>query len=258
MKIINIFIVLLFFLGCNSEQTVKSEKAAVQSNKVLFLCTSEEQFNGFDNGTYLSEIAVPIYEFHKNDIEIDVLSPKGGAIPIYHKFDTTEVLRQAINSTYYQNKVANSIALKDVDINAYKAVIVPGGYGQFKDLHNNAAIKSLIVKLYENGGVIGSLGHGTALLSQLKLSNGNFLVNDVTMTCFPNWNELNIMEEANKGELLPFLTEDELKKNGANLKIYDNEAKTNDEVIDMEKRIVTASFASSGKFISKKVLELIK
>ena len=89
------------------------------------------------------------------------------------------------------------------------------------------------------------------------MKDGSYLVDKVTMTCFPNWNEQNIMEESNKGELLPFLMEDELRKNGADLKIYDHEKKINYEIIDEDKKIVTAAFADGGTFVSNKIIELM-
>jgi len=255
MKLLNCLTLILIVLSCNSKVSNLADNE--KKNKVLFICTSESEFNGYKNGTYLEEIAIPIYEFHKKEVEIDILSPKGGAIPIYYKFDTTAILQQAIESNYYLDKVANSKRMEAINIEKYAAIVIPGGYGQFKDLHQHTPIKKMIVTHYENGGIIGTIGHGTALLSQLTLKNGRHLVNGVTMTCFPNWNELNIMEEANKGKLLPFLMEEELRNNGADLKIYDHEKKINYEIIDADKKIVTAAFASGGTFVSNKIMLLM-
>jgi len=256
MKFLYYLSIILTILNCSSKTGTKS--IAETGKKVLIVCTSESEFNNKTNGTYLEEIAIPIFEFNQNKIELDILSPKGGVIPIYYNFDTTDVLRQAIESEYYINKISNSKQLKDIKIENYGAILIPGGYGQFNDLHSNNPIKNLIVEHYENGGIIGTIGHGAALISQLKLNDETYLVKDVKMTCFPNWNELNIMDEADKGKLLPFLMEDELLKNGADLKIYNHEKQTNDQIIDLENRIITAAFADGGKFVSNELIKLLK
>lgn len=252
-----LFIALIIcMVSCRT--SIRPVKELQSQSKVLFICTNESSFNGHVNGTYLEEIAIPIYNFHNQKVDADIVSPLGGAIPVYYKFDTSQVLREAIDSKYYQEKIAATKSPSEIVVSDYSAVVVPGGYGQFIDLHHNDQIKKIIVEIYEQGGFIGSIGHGTALLAQLRLKNGAFLVNEVTMTCFPNWNERNIMEEADRGKKLPFLMEDELRKNGADLKIYDHEKKINYEITDSSRRVVTASFASSGDYVSNQLIRLMQ
>lgn len=255
-------LVLIILSSCNAAQKQSSEESKTKADKakkerVLFICTNVAEYNGTVNGTYLQELAIPMYEFQQKGIEVDIVSPNGGKVPIYHKFDTSAVLKTAMESIYFLDKIKNSLQPKQIKAANYSAIVIPGGYGQFEDLHGNEEIKNIITKLYEAGGILGTIGHGTALLAKLKLKNGEFLVKDVTMTCFPNWNEQNIMTEAKKGKLLPFLMEDELKKNGADLKIYDHEKKINHEVYDLDKKVISAAFADGGSFVAFKIMELM-
>ena len=80
---------------------------------------------------------------------------------------------------------------------------------------------------------------------------------DKTMTSFPTWNEKNIMKQSDYGKLLPYDMEAELLKRGADLKVYNHEKKINYEIADSENRLITASFANSGKFVADEVLKLI-
>jgi len=200
-------------ISCSPHQQVSSSDSEADGNtRVLFICTSIDTVNGKGNGTFLSEIAVPFILFEEENFKIDVVSPQGGEIPIYYKFDTTEVIHRALQSDYYVKKTTTSYKPEKIKPKDYKAVIIPGGYGQFWDVHQHTQINTIIAEVYENDGIIGSLGHGTSSLVHVNLSNGEPLVKNKTLTCFPSWFEKEIMFEANYGELLPFDMEVELKK----------------------------------------------
>jgi putative intracellular protease/amidase len=229
-----------------------------KAGKILFVCTSISNVNEKPNGTFLSEIAILFIIFHEQGYEIDIVSPKGGVIPICFKFDTTEVISRALNSEYYINKISHSLTPEQVNPNDYIAVIIPGGYGQFWDIHTNSKMNILISQIYENKGFIGALGQGTSTLVNLKLKSGEYFVKDKTLTCFPSWFEKEIMTEANFGKLLPFDMELKLKERGANLKPVDKETFSNGQIIDIENRLVTASFADGGLFIATIIHKLIE
>ena len=233
-------------------------RSEAQGEKVLFIASNVSEMNGTPNGTYLMELAVPMQYFVKEGIAVDVLSPKGGPIAVYHKGDTTETLQGILQETYFPSKIAQSLSAAQVLAEDYGAVIIPGGYGQFWDVHLDEQIKALIVAIYESGGVIGSLGHGTSTLVPLRLSSGEYLVTGKTMTCFPYWNEKNIMKESNYGQLLPFDMQEALTEQGADLKIYDHASRTNHEIIDERHRLVTAAFASGGGFVAREVHRLMQ
>ncbi len=246
-----IFILLLLSLSlisCNG----KKEKI-----KVLFVTTNVNEMNGTANGTYLIELAVPFDKFSKAGYDIDIVSPKGGEIPIYHSGDTTNVIKPVIDSELFKKKTQNSLTPTELNPEEYLAVIIPGGYGQFWDTHKDKDILRIISEVYDSGGTIGSIGHGTATLIDVKLKTGEYLVHDKTMTSFPSWNEKNIMKQSDFGKLLPYDMEEELRKRGANLKVYDHQKKINYEIVDAKNRLVTASFANSGNFIADEVLKLI-
>lgn len=258
-----LYIITLCILGCNTARTDSNMKQQAQpplkesSNKILFVCTNVNEVNGKNNGTFLSEIAVPFILFEEANYSIDIVSPNGGEIPIYYKFDTTEIIARALKSEYYQEKITNSYKPKDVNPKDYKALVLPGGYGQFWDVHSNQQINHLIAKVHENNGIIAALGHGTSSLVNVKLSSGDDLVKGKTLTCFPSWFEREVMFEANYGKLLPFDMEVELRNKGANLKPVDKKSRNNSQIIDQENRIVTASSATGGAFIALEIMKMI-
>ena len=254
-----LFSIFVLLGACKVEKDDVSRSSNNETKpKVLFVCTSVDTVNGLKNGTFLSEIAVPFILLEEEGYSIDVVSPNGGAIPIYYKFDTTEVIARALNSEYYFQQVNHSLKPEQVRSGDYQALIIPGGYGQFWDIHENKALNSIIAEVYEQGGVIGSLGHGTSSLVNVELSNGEPLVKGKTLTCFPSWFEKEIMFEADFGKLLPFEMEDELEKKGANLMRVDKETRSNGEIVDIQNRVITASSATGGEFIANQIIQLLK
>lgn len=247
-RIFTLLLLSLSLISCNG----KKEKT-----KVLFVTTNVNEMNGTANGTYLIELAVPFDKFSKAGYDIDIVSPKGGEIPIYHSGDTTNVIKPVIDSELFKKKTQNSLTPTELNPEEYLAVIIPGGYGQFWDTHKDKDILRIISEVYDSGGTIGSIGHGIATLIDVKLKTGEYLVHDKTMTSFPSWNEKNIMKQSDFGKLLPYDMEEELSKRGANLKVYDHQKKINYEIVDAKNRLVTASFANSGNFIADEVLKLI-
>ncbi|MEM8909438.1 MAG: type 1 glutamine amidotransferase domain-containing protein, partial [Bacteroidota bacterium] len=245
--------------SCTSKPQEKNTNANIKGHKnVLFVCTSIDEVNGKKNGTFLSELAVPFILLAEENLKIDVVSPKGGTIPIYYKFDTTETISRALNSQYYHEKIRHSLTPNQINPADYKVVIIPGGYGQFWDIHEHKSINKIIADIYENNGIIGSLGHGTSSLIHVNLSNGEPLVKNKTLTCFPSWFEKEVMFEANYGQLLPFDMEVELEKRAAILKKVDKATRSNSQIVDTENRIITASSATGGEFIAQEVIKLLK
>ncbi|GAA4274870.1 type 1 glutamine amidotransferase domain-containing protein [Aquimarina gracilis] len=247
-KLFGLLILLFLSISCTKNN---------KRNKILFITTNIDQIKNEPNGTYLIELAVPFYQFLKESLDVDIVSPKGGKIPIYHNADTSSIVKSVIQSAAFKSKTENSLKPTEIDFEDYSAIIIPGGYGQFWDTHKDKNILNIISKVYESGGVIGTIGHGTATLIDVKLKSGKYLVKNKTMTCFPTWNEKNIMEQSDFGKLLPYDMEMELLKRGANLKVYDHQKRINYEVVDSINRLITASFANSGKFVADEVIKLI-
>lgn len=249
------FYYLLLITILLSTCTVNKSDYIPDRDRVLFITTNIDNMGGADNGTYLIEIAVPFGLFLDCEVGMDFLSPEGGAIPIYHSGDTTDRVKEILRSPVFKDKRNNTLRPLEVNPANYAAVIIPGGYGQFWDVHQNPQIQRIVAEVYEAGGFIGSIGHGTATLIDVKLSSGEYLVAGKTIACFPSWYEKNSMEQSDYGNLLPYDMEIELQNRGADLKIYDRENRTNYEIIDSTNRLITASFASGAQFVAEEILK---
>ncbi len=233
----------------------KPSSSNAEKKKVLIVCTSVDSVNHFVNGTYLVELAAPIYLLNKAGIAFDIVSPKGQAIPVYHKGDTSQFLKQAVRLSVYQDKTKHSLKPEALNVLDYTAVIIPGGYGQFWDLHQNKTMLQAITKIYENGGLLGTIGHGTSTLSFLTLKNGSYLVKKATLTCFPSWFEKQHMKEADYGRLLPFDMEKALQKRGAQVVVVSNPPTGKHVYYDSTYRLVTAAFANDADYVANTVID---
>jgi hypothetical protein len=87
------------------------------------------------------------------------------------------------------------------------------------------------------------------------LSNGTYLVDGITMTGFPNENELNSNRTLN-GELLPFLVETQLRARGARFQTKADLPDKYDVLSD--RRVISTMFLSSCAIAARQLIEAIR
>lgn len=225
--------------------------------RILIVGTNTATFNGQKNGTYLIEIAYPFAYWRSKGLQVDVVSPQGGAVALYHKGDTLPGLRQRIADPEFQQAMAHTLAPRDVDPQHYGAVYFPGGYGAFMDVCNDKRIAKLAVRIHRQGGWIATAGHGAAALTQLK-HKGKPLVKDAALSCFPTWAERAWMQESDHGKLLPFDMEERLRSLGAKVTVPSQEnPKELPTVIDEEHRFLTGAFADAALMVAEELVEYL-
>ena len=179
--------------------------------KILFV-VSNTNIIGPQNrrtGNLLPEVAHPYEAFKKEGYDIDIFSIKGGDAPI----ELVE-LEDPINLTFLKGegpeKFKNSSSIKDVSIDGYDAVFVPGGLGPVVDMPDNESIQKILAGMYESGKVVSAVCHGPVCLINVKLSDGSYLVDGKNVTGF------SITEEFDYARYdVPFELEGALKDRGA-------------------------------------------
>ena len=102
--------------------------------KVLFVLTSHDQLGntGQKTGFWLEEFASPFYEFIDNGYEVTIASPKGGQPPMDPKSNLkewqTDSTRRFQKDKSAQEKLANTLVLRQVSANDYDTLFIPGGH----------------------------------------------------------------------------------------------------------------------------------
>lgn len=200
----------------------------------------------------LWEYAPPYHVFILHGYEVDFVSPKGGEVPFM--MDAIGISSYTIKYEKFSEKSGSSLTPDQVITSDYAAVYIGGGYGTLFDVASNKKLLNIMANIYEQGGVIGSCGHGAGAFANVKLSSGDFLVKGRRVAGFPNSTELE-KPWAKQGTLLPFFVETQLKTNGAIAINKSHVVDKHDVIVD--ERIVSTMFLPSSALVAKEMILLL-
>ena len=224
--------------------------------KVLFVASNllemgdPEQHDARNN---LWEYAPPFHIFVMHGYEVEFVSPRGGRVEFM--MEPLGISSYAIKYENFLGKAGNTLKPGEVDVAQYQAVYVGGGYGTLFDVASNEALMRIIGGIYEQGGVVGGCGHGPGGFANAKLQNGSYMVKGKRVAGFPNSTE-HSKSWAKEGSLLPFLVEDQLRKNGAQAENKETLADKHAVVVDQ--RIVSTMFLPSAALVAEEMVRLLE
>jgi putative intracellular protease/amidase len=165
-------------------------------------------------GYELTELARAYYVFKANGFAVDIASPLGGKSPVVLDDDDMGTFDYAfLNDTIAQPQVNNTLLLKHIIPEDYKAIYFVGGKGAIYDFPNNRQLQRLLQNFHNNNKVIGAVCHGPAALVNVTLKNGQSLLNNKQVSGFTNKEELLLIPKAEA--IFPFLLQDKLIEQGA-------------------------------------------
>jgi len=218
--------------------------------KILFVLTSHNSLGntGEKTGFYLSELTHPWDVLKSAGYEIDFVSPLGGLVPI-DGLDLNDLINKKFVDSQDYSKISNTLKPVQVNTHDYVAVHYVGGHGTMWDFPENTEIQNISREIYENGGVVSAVCHGPAGLVNLKLSNGDYLVNGKRVNSFTNEEE--IARKLDK--VVPFMLETKLKERGALFEKSD----LWQEHVTVDERLVTGQNPASAKKLGEEVLKII-
>ena len=221
--------------------------------KILIVLTSHDQLGntGKKTGFWLEELAAPYYVFLDAGAEINLASPLGGQAPLDPKSDQpdfqTEATKRFQNDAAAKNALANTLKLSSVSPENFDAVFYPGGHGPLWDLAEDPNSIKLIETTYTLGKPVASVCHGPAVLLHAKTNDGSYLVKDKSVTSFTNSEEAQV----ELTDVVPFLVEDELVKNGANF----SRAEDWMSYCVTDANLITGQNPASSEAVAKAVLQ---
>lgn len=219
---------------------------------ILFILTSADRIGtaGVKTGYEFSEVANPYFEFVKAGFTVDFASPAGGTPP-----ESSYDPMQENNKTFRQSRgfqrLGFSHKLDVVNTEAYDAVFFPGGLGPMVDLVDLPVVKEIVRRMYEGGAVVGAVCHGSVALLNVRLSNGDYLIDGKNISCFTG------MEEKESGHLLgetiPFLLDEAIVKQGAKF----SHAEPFQPYVLSHQRLVTGQNPASAARVAQEMITLI-
>ncbi|AYZ35046.1 type 1 glutamine amidotransferase domain-containing protein [Chryseobacterium indologenes] len=220
--------------------------------KILIIVTNVNIYASghLKTGLWLSELTHIYHAAREKGYDITIASPDGGNVPVDPESLKPFVLDKI--STTYWNDVSfrqllnNSQRLSDVSDIQYELVYLAGGHGTMYDFPDDRAIQSVVKKQYEGGRLVAAICHGVGGLLNVKLSNGEYLIKDKSMTGF-DWFEETI---ARRKREVPFNLEAAIKERGADLK---------KAFIPMTSNVVVADHLITGQnpFSSKEMAKVV-
>lgn len=225
------------------------------AKKMLVVLTGTEKYPNLNRATgiWLGEAVHFVEKVEAAGYEVDYVSPKGGYTPIDpHSL----AMAEPVDWKWYHNKAFMNrlgVTLKPSEINPtdYSVVYFVGGHGVLWDFPDNEELQAISRKIYEDGGIVSSVCHGAVGLLNIKLSDGSLLIDGKQVTGFSNEEE----RLAELDQYVPYLTEDELVKRGANYKKADEPWQT---FAIEDGRLVTGQNPASGGAVADLVIAQLK
>ena len=188
--------------------------------RILAVVTSETEMGatGKKTGFEHTELARAYYVFTVNGFEVDIASPRGGEPYAISDDEDMGLLDYAfLNDPVAMAKVQDTLPLSEVDTDGYEALFFVGGKGTMWDFPDNPDIQSLVSAHASADKLVGAVCHGPAALVNVTLPGGEHFLNNKPVAAFTNEEELFLIPDA--AEVFPFLLEDGLKANGANVQV---------------------------------------
>ncbi len=217
---------------------------------VLFIVTSHDRkgATGKHTGMHLAEVTHVYKIMDEAGYKVDFASPRGGKAPIDNLDMSDPITQHYMQDHEFIRAIEDTAKVASIDIAHYVAVYFPGGHGVMWDMSDHRDIKALIRDHYESGGVVGAVCHGVAALSNVTLSNGDYLVDSREVSCFTNEEERQIKLD----DIVPFLLETRLWERGARIRT----APPFKKHISISDRLVTGQNPASAKGVGEAMLKL--
>jgi len=222
---------------------------------ILIVLTSHDKLGdtGRKTGFWLEEFASPYYTLLDAGVKITLASPKGGQPPLDPASDTPD-FQTASTQRFKEDErakevLANTVKLASVKESDFDAVMYPGGHGPLWDLTKDENSIALIEAFVKADKPVASVCHAPAVLLQVKLPNGEYLVKGKKVTAFTNTEE----EAVQLQDIVPFLLEDALKEKGA---LYSKVDDWNSHVI-RDGKLITGQNPASSEAVAKELLKIL-
>ncbi|MET9420095.1 type 1 glutamine amidotransferase domain-containing protein [Streptomyces sp. NPDC006540] len=168
---------------------------------VLFVVTGSDHWTLADGtlhptGYWAEELATPHRLLREAGFDVTVATP-GGVAPTVDAVslaaESTGGKEQADAIAAYLASVRadleNPVKLEEVDLDAYAAVLYPGGHGPMEDLAVDAASGRLLTAALDSGKPLAVLCHAPAALLAARREDGGWPFAGYRMTGFTNAEE---------------------------------------------------------------------
>ena len=224
-----------------------------QKGKKALLVLSSATFQGDSDlpaGNSFSEVVIAYDGYQKAGYHVDIVSPKGGKVPIVYINATVSIQAQYLFDADFMYALENTNAPDEINPDEYDIVQFTGGSAPIFDIPENEAIQKIAMHIYEkNKGVLASVCHGSAALANLKTSDGKYLVDGKNVNGFPDSHENKSLPHYKQ---YPFIIETMIKSRGG---IFKHSEKGTAHM-EVDGRLVTGQNFQSTEMVTQKSIEI--
>lgn len=210
-----------------------------------------EDMDTWTVGFYPPSIAYPYKKLKMKGVEIEICSPTGGKLTV----DTWgmelwdhPVVGKCLRDPAIAKELDDSKPASEINGAKYDIVHFVGSKGNFFDVADNAEVKRIVRECYEAGGFISANHEGVAGLLNVKLSNGEYLLNGKKCTGISEF-EQSVLDQKDD---LPFIMAEKMKEQGC---IYKHGIPVKPHVMK-DQRIVTGQNPNSAEPLAGALAEI--
>jgi len=179
---------------------------------------------GWPVGFWGAELTHPYYELTERGVQVTIASPAGGKVEMDSLSDPRDdskwsaedlITMGFVNTPELMELLETTPKLAALDLNEFDAIMVAGGQGPMFGFRENEDLKTAVRTFYESEKPTAIYCHGTAVLADLMLSDGTYLVEGKTITGFANVEE-DFSDRFVGQKVMPWRVQDVLIERGAN------------------------------------------
>jgi putative intracellular protease/amidase len=230
------------------------EEAARHARKVLLVVSNVDQYPGtkINAGNNFPELAYTYDAFRKAGYAVDFVSPDGGAVPLEMVVTSDPLLKKHLYDSDFMWALAHTRPVSEIRAQEYAGIAFVGGGAAIVGIPENKPLQDIALRIYEQqGGVIAAICHGTEGIKNLKLSDGNYLIQGKVLTSFP---DVFINRESPTFKAYPFSAEGSIKGHGG---IFRHGANGKGHV-EVDGRLVTGMNWESSVGVAESMIRLIE
>lgn len=246
-----------------ADHHVRPDLVSTKRKRVLIVVANPTTAStvGWPVGFWGAELTHPYYELTERGIEVTIASPNGGKVVMDtlsdprdpSKWSANDLITMGFVNTPECTALLNDTPkLADLHLDSFDALMVAGGLSPMWTYRDNQDLKRAILHFYQAEKPIGIYCHGTAVLADLKQSDGSYLVTGKTVTGFANVEE-DYSDTFVGKKVMPWRIEDVLRERGANY-VQGGLFKA---FVVRDGRLITGQQQYSGRKVAQAVIEAL-
>jgi putative intracellular protease/amidase len=224
--------------------------------RIIFIVTSNNRMgdSGRATGIWAEELAAPYYAFVDAGADVEIASPRGGAVP----FDPGSLKPAGQNEAdverfqgdpVAQRKVAATRTASAVNATDFDALFLPGGHGTMWDLPGDSGTAHAVETAFAAGRIVASVCHGAAGLVSARRPDGRPLVEGRQVNSFTDAEET----AAGLADVVPFRLESRLRELGGR---FDGAPNWQPHVV-RDGQLITGQNPKSSLLVADRVLDAL-